>query len=565
VPEARGDLGKTRPGDGHKPRDEHLGRVPRYPWNMRALFVCVVVLAISHTTPAHSFDRETTQGCRGVQPLWLKNRQMNWLLSTANLPVGCSSSDAVKQAVEDALGQWAQATRTGESNPCTDLAFSLDFTASAAAFDASAPGNLIVVRKHPCSEVVPAAHACKSTGTCADLYNCWDYSKDALAMANYTYEVKTGAILGADIELNGWNGSTSQPKGFWFTCFPTQWDAASSPCATPPYELANCTSHDVGSIVANQFGRALGFKYSNVPSSTMTSSLVPGSLSPRILTEEDVEGVCSVYPSGAPALDAPVIPPLAVTPSTVQVAPRQTVTFQLPDKCMSGGFVLETNASGAQLFLTTYTAGPKGDVTDVLKVANETETVLVHIAVGPAISVSASADEVSPGEEVQFTAQGGKGGPYLWSFATNASGGAINPDTGVYIAGGARGTLDLVQAKDALGNLGIRKIQVAEESSAGPDSVDTPPRRGCSAGPGESVALFLSLVLPLLRRRSPFHWSNSRVHPLLTSERAVRQPLPPRASDHCRHPARRTEQNAHRDWMLISLHQCALIHSLACQ
>jgi hypothetical protein len=59
-----------------------------------------------------------------------------------------------------------------------------------------------------------------------------------------------------------------------------------------------------------------------------------------------------------------------------------------------------------------------------------------------------------------FTASGGSGTGYTWSLSTNASGGSINPATGVYTAGPTGKVTDVVRVQDSLGSSATATVTV---------------------------------------------------------------------------------------------------------
>jgi hypothetical protein len=123
---------------------------------------------------------------------------------------------------------------------------------------------------------------------------------------------------------------------------------------------------------------------------------------------------------------------------------------------------LTSNASGGAINRATgvYTAGSKGNVTDVIEVADSAGNVAsVNIAVGPPVAISPSSTMVPAGRTVAFAVMGGSGSGYAWSLLQNNSNATLDPTTGAYKAGLNSG-LDIVQAVDSLGNSGLAAITV---------------------------------------------------------------------------------------------------------
>jgi hypothetical protein len=97
-----------------------------------------------------------------------------------------------------------------------------------------------------------------------------DYPAAGLALTTLTYDASTGAILDADIELNGHD-----------------------------YRFGtDCSAEvvDVQSVIAHEAGHVLGLDHSAVVSATMRVSSGPGDCTLRDLAPDDVQGVTSIYP-----------------------------------------------------------------------------------------------------------------------------------------------------------------------------------------------------------------------------------------------------------------------------
>jgi hypothetical protein len=106
-----------------------------------------------------------------------------------------------------------------------------------------------------------------------------------LALTTVTYNVDTGEIYDADMELNSVNVSfTTDDK---------------------------LVKYDLASIAAHETGHFLGLSHSMTGSATMFSDYSPGSSQLRTLEKDDVDGICAAYPPGAPI------------PSTCDSSPRR--------------------------------------------------------------------------------------------------------------------------------------------------------------------------------------------------------------------------------------------------
>ncbi|HEY2515701.1 MAG TPA: kelch repeat-containing protein [Polyangiaceae bacterium] len=104
---------------------------------------------------------------------------------------------------------------------------------------------------------------------------------------------------------------------------------------------------------------------------------------------------------------------------------------------------------------------------------------------GPALVVTPADATVPAGTALAFQASGGSGAGYAWSFTTNASGGSIGANSGVYVAGTTLGASDVVRVTDAAGNTANATAHVPlQDADAGPDGgVDAGAEPTPEAGP----------------------------------------------------------------------------------
>jgi len=103
----------------------------------------------------------------------------------------------------------------------------------------------------------------------------WPYhdSSNTLALTTVTYDPDTGEIYDADMEIN----STVTPI------------VVGDPVPDDGYDFL--------SIVTHETGHFLGLAHSGDERATMYAHYQPGQTSMRDLTEDDVSGICSIYPS----------------------------------------------------------------------------------------------------------------------------------------------------------------------------------------------------------------------------------------------------------------------------
>ena len=108
---------------------------------------------------------------------------------------------------------------------------------------------------------------------------------NTLALTTVTYNVDTGEIYDADMELNSVNVAFSTDD--------------------------KIVKFDLASIAAHETGHFLGLSHSTTGSATMFSDYSPGSSELRTLEADDIAAICAAYPPGAPI------------PSTCDSSPRR--------------------------------------------------------------------------------------------------------------------------------------------------------------------------------------------------------------------------------------------------
>ncbi|MCA9591667.1 MAG: matrixin family metalloprotease [Myxococcales bacterium] len=102
----------------------------------------------------------------------------------------------------------------------------------------------------------------------------WPYvgSNSTLALTTITFNVKTGQIFDADVEINSAENAI------------TVGDVS--------------TQYDLLSIATHEAGHFLGLSHSCDQSATMFSYYATGDTSMRSLEADDIAGICSIYPPG---------------------------------------------------------------------------------------------------------------------------------------------------------------------------------------------------------------------------------------------------------------------------
>ena len=172
-------------------------------------------------------------------------------------------------------------------------------------------------------------------------------------------------------------------------------------------------------------------------------------------------------------------PGLTVVPDSASTAPHGTIS--LKSRAGSGTgyrFALITNASmGSVSASGVYNAGAVGDAVDVVTVTDSlgnTDTVTINV--GRGLIVTAAARLVPPRGTTTFTAVGGVGGGYTFTVRSNGSGGNIVSTTGVYTAGDAANSTDVIEVSDPFGSRTTLTIMVGPGITITPAALSAPPR-----------------------------------------------------------------------------------------
>jgi MYXO-CTERM domain-containing protein len=201
---------------------------------------------------------------------------------------GTASFDAVRKSFQT----WAAVG-------CSDLTFpeeslSQDPKARVVGFfQGQTNHNLVLFRTRSCQDVAPAGDPCFSSGGCDNLYDCFDENLKGgvIATTTTTTNSRTGEILDTDTEFN--EAPQSDGSRFVFTA------VDGPPCAGPTD--TGCVQFDIQNTMTHEAGHTLGLDHTPDPNATMFATSPSGETSKRILGQDDINGICAIYPKGAGA------------------------------------------------------------------------------------------------------------------------------------------------------------------------------------------------------------------------------------------------------------------------
>ncbi len=100
----------------------------------------------------------------------------------------------------------------------------------------------------------------------------WPHEHSAIALTTTTYDVNTGELVDGDVEMNGT-------------------DYVFSVTEPPPSGRT-----DIQNTLTHEAGHMLGLDHSSNSQATMYATAQPGETSKRTLHQDDIDGICFVYP-----------------------------------------------------------------------------------------------------------------------------------------------------------------------------------------------------------------------------------------------------------------------------
>ena len=260
-------------------------RAPRRGRGIQGWSVVVASVILAFAPQAFAYKRSVNSG--GLHTFW-STRGHTFMIDARGTPdvVGAAPFEAIRRGF---------LTWSGVS--CSDLVFQ-DLGLSQNPADRQIgylPGgfnrNLILFRTANCAGgAVPPGDPCLASGGCGNKYDCWDHNGAVIATTTTTSNKFTGQIADSDIEFN----DAPDPNGgkFAFTA------VDSPPCLDPGQ--TSCVRIDIQNTATHEIGHTLGLDHSSDSTATMYATAPEGETAKRTLHPDDVQGVCDIYPKGAP-------------------------------------------------------------------------------------------------------------------------------------------------------------------------------------------------------------------------------------------------------------------------
>ncbi|MBK7581978.1 MAG: matrixin family metalloprotease [Myxococcales bacterium] len=215
--------------------------------------------------PAAAFCRTTTCGpgecvpapecaycLEGGLPLYWPGGCTSFSTALAGSPLRQITAGTTGQIVSDSLAQWIGVDCGGGATPSLAIFRTGDVTCDAQEYNQDSPNaNIWMYRDDQ-----------------------WPYagSGSTLALTTVTFNVKTGAIYDADVEINSIDSELTVGDGN--------------------------VQADLISIVTHESGHFLGLSHSCDNNATMFASYKYGDIGLRSLEADDVAGICAIYPPG---------------------------------------------------------------------------------------------------------------------------------------------------------------------------------------------------------------------------------------------------------------------------
>jgi uncharacterized protein (TIGR03382 family) len=292
---------------------------------MSATLTMILVLVVSGQTP---YVRSRVGNNPDSHCLWWPAGTLTLYQSATGIQE--TPGDAEFLALQRSLSTWRQALAERGNLQFVDGGRTDGHEIGFNRADPASNRNMLVFRTRDCSSIAPSDDVCWSESGCGNKYNCWDDAGSGqftLALTTTTYDVNSGRLYDADIEINDAN--------FYFT-------TADGPvCGEPESQL--CAVTDVESTVTHEVGHLLGLDHSPDTFSTMFASAERGETSKRLLDPGTQQFILDVYPAGRAAQRC-ALPPPGPEPEPVVPEPGGGCDATAGSPLLAAGAVLALGA-----------------------------------------------------------------------------------------------------------------------------------------------------------------------------------------------------------------------------
>jgi hypothetical protein len=230
---------------------------------MRNLLAAALLLC---ALPAHAYVCTAVPGSPNGNTVWWEARTVH-VVQHQRCSDDVVDAAACKQAVRDSMAPW-------NNVDCTDFTLVEDgeTTDERVGYDWRRPGenhNAVIFRE----------------GHADNPFDDWTHQASALAITTVTFNSRTGRILDADIEVNGVPHGRAEFK--FAVCAPGGTDCAGK--------------NDLQNTLTHEFGHVLGLDHPPNPEATMYGSAQQAETKKRDLAQDDIDGICRIYPTGQAA------------------------------------------------------------------------------------------------------------------------------------------------------------------------------------------------------------------------------------------------------------------------
>ncbi len=236
--------------------------------------------------PARAWVREYVDASDTTSPcLFWGPRGHTFMIDSRGTPD--VPGDAAFTAIRKGFQTWAAVS-------CSDLVFpDLGLSTNPADrvigyFPGQYNRNLLLFRTASCDAVVPPDDSCLTAGGCGNKYDCWDHDSSIIATTTTTSDKNTGELLDADVEFN--DATAGDGTKYTFTT------VDSPPCSDD--NQTDCVDIDVQNTATHEEGHTIGLGHSLDPTATMYATAPEGETSKRVLGQDDIDAICTIYPKG---------------------------------------------------------------------------------------------------------------------------------------------------------------------------------------------------------------------------------------------------------------------------